>query len=134
MEMIGYVFMLIAVAIYAATLFIVPAGLVILAKTESLGSALSPPRLLTLIKRGDKPYLMLAVISVVIGLVCMLVVLSALFLVELSNMAFAVVGLLMAVAFTYMHFIWFHVLGRYAGENSKLVNELLASEPSSQSN
>jgi hypothetical protein len=133
MEMIGYVLMLITVAIYAATLFAVPAGLVILAKTQSLGSALSPSRLLALMKKGDKPYLMLAVISVVTGLVCMFVVLAALFLVELSDLAFVAVGLLMAVVFTYMHFVWFHVLGRYFGENSQRVSEVLASGPSSQS-
>ncbi len=131
MEMVGYIFLVITIAVYAASLFVVPAGLVILEKTRSVGSTLSPSRLLALIKRGDKPYLMLAGLSILIGLVCLLVAFAALFLVEFNEFAFIAVGLLMAAVFTYVHFVWFHILGRYTRENPQITSELTAQRLSS---
>jgi hypothetical protein len=124
MEMLGYIFLVITIVVYAASLFVAPAGLVVLEKTQSLGVTLSPSRLLALIKKGDKPYLMLAAVSIVFGLACLLVTFAALFLVGFNEFAFIAVALLMAAVFTYGHFVWFHILGRYSRENPTITSGL----------
>lgn len=118
---LGYVFMLLTVLIYAASLFILPAALLVMGNTGEIGAALNPGKALSIVKSGGQPYQMLAVVFVAAGLACMLVTLLAVFVVDIPIAGFIIAGLLMAVVFSYGHFIWFHVLGRFSRENPKLM-------------
>lgn len=122
LAILGYIFILLTVLVYAASLFILPAALLIIGNTGEIGSALNPGKALSIAKRGEKPYKILALIFVAAGFVCMLVTLLAVFVVEIPIAGFVISGLLMAAAFSYGHFIWFHVLGLFSRENAKLLN------------
>ena len=122
MEMIGLVCMVLTVLFYFGALFTVPAGIVIAEGTRTIGSALNPGKVMAMITKGGKPYLMLAAFSLVIGLPCLLVTLVAVFVGDFLPLGdFVVSGLLMAVVLSYAHFVWFHVLGRFSAENKKLI-------------
>ena len=56
----------------------------------------------------------------------MIVVLLAVFLVDIPLAGFVVAGLLMGVVLTYVNFIWFHVLGRFSRENHRLMFRIVA--------
>lgn len=125
-DVLGYVFMLLTILVYLGSLFLAPAGLVILSETESLGTALSPGRILSLVKNGGASYRTLGLVSVVTGSACMIVVLLAVFLVSIPVAGFIVAGLLMGLVLSYANFIWFHVLGMFSKENQKLTKGVLA--------
>lgn len=118
---IGYLMFVVTILIFVGSLFAVPAGLVTLLASGNIAAALNPKRLLAVITGGGRPYLTLAVISIAMGLPCLFVTLLGLYVSELIPVGFVVSGLLMAVAISYAHFIWFHVMGRFAGENRKVV-------------
>ncbi|MBI5569742.1 MAG: DUF4013 domain-containing protein [Desulfomonile tiedjei] len=126
MDLFGYIFTALTVLVYLGSLFVVPAGLVAFGVSHSLGVALDPRRWLALIKEGGTAYQMLAVTFVAAGFVCMVDVLLAVFLVDIPLAGFVVAGLLMALILSYVNFIWFHVLGRFAVENRKLTRRVLA--------
>ena len=130
MEMLGYIFMILTVAAYAASLCLASAALVILRQSHRLGEALNPSKIFSIVGKGGKPYMMLASVSVGTGLICMLAVLAAVFLADLLPLGSIVVALLMALVLSYGHFIWFHVLGRYSRENVAFTDQVLAAAPS----
>jgi predicted RNA-binding Zn-ribbon protein involved in translation (DUF1610 family) len=117
MPTLGYIFMGLTVLVFAASLLVIPASIVMLSTSGNLGQSLSPSRVVGMIKKTSPTYLMLAVFSVVTGMVCMVVTIVSLFLVEIPAAGFLVAGLLMALVFSYGHFVWFHVMGRFSGEN-----------------
>jgi hypothetical protein len=119
---VGYLFILLTALIYAVSLYILPAALLVMGNTGQIGAALNPGKALSIVKRGGKPYQMLALVFVAAGFACMLVTLIALFVVDIPIAGFAIAGLLMAAVFSYGHFIWFHVLGRFSRENPNLLN------------
>ena len=112
--------------VYAASLFMVPAALVVLGRSQQVKTAFSPGKIMALVKMGGQPYRMLALVSLATGLICMLAVFLAMFLVEIPDVGFLVSGLVMALVLSYGHFVWFHVLGRFSGENGKLTSQILA--------
>jgi hypothetical protein len=117
MATLGYLFMALTVLVFAASLFIIPASIVILSTSGNLGRSLSPSNVVDMIRRTAPTYFMLAVFSVITGMVCMVVTIISLFLVEIPAAGVLVAGLLMALVFSYGHFIWFHLMGRFAGES-----------------
>jgi hypothetical protein len=123
---VGYILMALIVLVYAASLFMVPAALVVLGSSQSVATAFSPGKIIALVKMGGQSYRMLAVVSLAAGLICMLAVVLAMFLVEIPGVGFLVSGLVMALVLSYGHFVWFHVLGRFVGENGKLTRQLLS--------
>jgi predicted RNA-binding Zn-ribbon protein involved in translation (DUF1610 family) len=125
LAMLGHVFMLLTVAVFAVSMFVVPASLVILGKSRSVGSALNPGLIVKVIKGGGTPYRMLVAVSAAAGLACMIVTIMDVFLTDIPLAGFIVAGLLSAIVFSYGHFIWFHVLGRFSRENPALVNQVL---------
>ncbi len=72
-------------------------------------------------KSGGQPYQMLAVVFVAAGFACMLVTLLAVFVGRYTDCGVYHRRFVMAVVFSYGHFIWFHVLGRFSRENPKLM-------------
>ena len=124
---VGYILMALIVLVYAASLCMVPAALVVLGSSQEVGTAFSPSKIIALVKMGGQSYRMLALVSLAAGLICMLTVVLAMFLVEIPDVGFLVSGLVMALVLSYGHFVWFHVLGRFAGENGKLTRQLLSS-------
>jgi hypothetical protein len=123
---LGYAFMVVTVLVYAGSLFVAPAALVIFEKSEQLGTALNPARIMKIVKRGGQPYRALSVFSMVAGLSAMLVTILAVFLGDIPDAGFLVAGFVMAMVLSYGHFVWFHVIGRFSGENAKLTTQVLA--------
>jgi hypothetical protein len=123
---VGYILMALIVLVYAASLFMVPAVLVVLDSSQKVATAFSPGKTMALVKMGGQSYRMMALVSVAAGLICMLTVVLAMFLVEIPGVGFLVSGLVMALVLSYGHFVWFHVLGRFAGENGKLTRQVLS--------
>jgi hypothetical protein len=117
MSLLGYVFVLLVVVVFAVTLLAVTAGLSVLARTGSVVAALNPLGILSAIRNGGSEYRKLAVHSLVVGMACMLVTLLAVFLTDIPGLGFVVAGLLMGVVFSYGHFIWFHELGRFSSQD-----------------
>jgi len=130
MTVLGYVFFLVTILIYLGSLFVVPSALAVLAATGKMKSALSPSSVLGMIKAGGRPYSMLAIVSISIGLACLLATTAGVFLVDVPNVGFVMSGLIMALVLSYGHFIWFHVLGRFASENTGLMKQV-AQHPAS---
>lgn len=121
MAEIGYAFIALTVLFYVASLYVVPASLLILENSGNLSAALNPMKILSVTVKGGKAYLMLAVVSIAAGLACMGITILAVFLTDIPAAGFLVAGLLMALVLSYAHFIWFHVLGRFSMENKQLV-------------
>jgi hypothetical protein len=126
--LVGYILMALIVLVYAASLFMVPAALVVLGSSQNVATAFSPGKIIALVKMGGQSYRTLALVSLAAGLICMLTVVLAMFLVEIPDVGFLVSGLVMALVLSYGHFVWFHVLGRFAGENGKLTRQVLSPE------
>jgi len=121
-ETIGYAFVALGLILYVGSLFTIPAGVVIVSGTGSIGSALNLGKVLGLITKGGKAYLMLAVFSLVVGLICLAITcVGVMLLTDVIPVGFVVSGLLMAIILSYAHFVWFHVLGRFSAENKKLL-------------
>ncbi|MFH1116165.1 MAG: DUF4013 domain-containing protein [Pseudomonadota bacterium] len=119
---LGYGLAFLGLISYIGSLFVVPAGLVIVDATRSIGSALSPGKVLGMITKGGKAYLMLAVLSILVGLICMAITFVSIWLVpDVIPVGFVVSGLLMAMVLSYAHFVWFHAMGRFSSENRKLL-------------
>ncbi|MDQ7783630.1 MAG: DUF4013 domain-containing protein [Desulfomonilaceae bacterium] len=119
---LGYALVIVSMILYLGSLFTVPAGLVIVDGTRSVGSALNPGRVLGVITKGGKAYLMLVLFSVVVGLTCITMTWAGvMFFSHVIPFGFVVSGLLMALILSYAHFVWFHVLGRFSAENKKLL-------------
>jgi hypothetical protein len=121
MTVLGYVFLVLTILVYFGSLFVLPSGLAVLGATEKLGSALSGSSIIGMIRDGGRPYSMLAMVSMVTGLACLLATCAAVFLADVPNVGFVVSGLVMALVLSYGHFIWFHVVGRFASENPSLL-------------
>lgn len=122
-NMLGYLFMILTVVVFAASLVVIPAGLVVLGTTERLGAALNPAGAIGIIKKGGRPYLMLVGFSLAAGMACMLVSVLSVFLVEIPVAGFLLAGLIMALVLSYGHFVWFHVVGRFSGQNRNLISQ-----------
>ncbi|MCA1959610.1 MAG: DUF4013 domain-containing protein [Desulfomonile sp.] len=120
MALVGYVFMLLTVAVYAASLFVAPAALTTLTTSGNLGRALSPGVVIGLIKKGGKAYRDLALLSVAAGMLCMVATLLAVFLIDIPIAGFLVAALLMGGVFSYGHFLWFHLVGRFSAAHKGL--------------
>jgi len=120
-DAIGYALMGATVLAFAGTLILIPSCLINLRLSRSMGAALSLGRALFVIKKGGRPYLMLAAVSITIGLVCMVATYGGFFLSIAIDFGFVVSGLLMAAVLSYVHFLWFHVLGLFTGENKKVL-------------
>jgi hypothetical protein len=125
MEMLGYVFLLFTLVIYGVSLLLVSAGLIILRQSQHLGKALNPSKIIALALSG-KSYTRLASVSITIGLVCMLAVLAAVFIVDLLPMGFLFAALIMGLVLSYGHFVWFHLLGEYSKENNAVTRQVPA--------
>ncbi len=121
MALLGYLSFVVLVLVYSGTLLIVPAALLELGNSKQLVAALNPMKAITLIKKSGKPYQTIALVSLAAGLACMIASLVAVFLTDVPVAGFLVAGLIMAAVFSYGHFIWFHVLGRFLKENSKML-------------
>ena len=117
MEMLGYVFLLFTPVIYGVSLLLVSPGLIILRQSQDLGEALNPSKTITVALSGES-YMRLASVSITIGLICMLAVLAAVFVVDLLPLGPMFAALIMGLVLSYGHFIWFHLLGEYSKENS----------------
>ena len=124
MAALGYVFILLTVLIFLGTMFVVPAALVTLAGTQDVRSTLNPGKLIACIRKGGRAYLMLGALSVAAGFACMMVTILSIFLTGIPIAGFIVSALLMAAVFSYGHFIWFHVLGRFSAENPSLTGQM----------
>lgn len=61
--LVGYILMALGILVYVASLFVVPASLVVLGSSQKIGTAFSPGKIVALIKGGGRPYRMLAVVS-----------------------------------------------------------------------
>jgi predicted RNA-binding Zn-ribbon protein involved in translation (DUF1610 family) len=125
-QLIGYLLMGLVVIVYAASLFVVPAALVVLGGSQNLTAAFSPGKVMAIVKNGGQPYRMLALVSLAAGLICMCVVVLAVFLAGIPDVGFLVSGLVMALVLSYGHFVWFHVLGRFVRENGQLTRQVLS--------
>jgi predicted RNA-binding Zn-ribbon protein involved in translation (DUF1610 family) len=124
LEILGYVFIVLTVLVYAGSLLAVPAGLVVLASSRNLGAALHPSRIVAVIKNGGQSYRMLTALSIGVGLVCMIAALSGVFLVDIPLAGFVVAGLVMALLLSYGNFVWFHGIGRFCQENSEQMKQV----------
>jgi hypothetical protein len=118
--LIGYIAMGLMILLFAGSMFLVPGSLVILEQTGNIGSALNPANAVALLRKSGRPYLMLSAVSVGIGMLGMLAVLAAVFITDI-DFGFIIAGLLMGLVLTYGHFVWFHVIGRYTGENAGII-------------
>lgn len=123
---LGYLFLGLTIIIFAVTMFVVPAALAILGASKKLGAALSPSKIISVVTKGGKSYLMLGAFSVAIGLCCMIATVMGVFLVDIPAAGFVLAGLVMALLISYAHFVWFHVLGRFSTENRPLMSKALA--------
>lgn len=121
----GYVFIALTVLVFAISMFLVPAALVILGTSHRIGVALNPSRIMAVVKRGGQPYRMLAAFSVAIGLACMTATIAAVLLTDIPGAGFVMAGIVMALVLSYAHFLWFHVLGRFSTENRLLMSQVL---------
>ncbi len=129
MTMLGYLFMVVTVGIFVASMFVIPASLVILQASQNVGLALSPAGAMMMIKKGGRPYLMLAAISVATGLACLCASIIGVLVSDITGAGFVPAGLVLAAVFSYGHFIWFHVLGRFSKENAALTNQVVSGVP-----
>jgi len=125
MEMLGYVFLLFTIVIYTVSLLMASAGLIILGQSQHLGEALNPSKIVA-VALGGKSYTRLAPVSITIGLICMLAVLAAVFIVDLLPLGFLFAALIMGLVLSYGHFIWFHLLGEYSKENGAVTRQVPA--------
>ena len=125
MPMYGYIFFALTILVYIGSLVVLPSGLVVLGATGRVGSALNPSKIMGIIKNGGQPYSMLVAVSLAAGLACMLAAVAGVFLVDVPGAGFVISGLVMALILSYGHFIWFHVLGRFATENRKLMKQVV---------
>jgi hypothetical protein len=128
METLGYVFLLLTLVIYSVSLLLVSPGLIILRQSQNLGEALNPSKMIAVALSGES-YMRLASISLAVGLICMLAVLAAVFIVDLLPVGFLFAALIMGLVLSYGHLIWFHLLGEYSKENSAV--KQLVSAPAS---
>jgi predicted RNA-binding Zn-ribbon protein involved in translation (DUF1610 family) len=126
MSMLGYIFLILTMVVFLGAMFIVPASLVLYGASGSLGIALNPARVLGLVKKGGKAYSMLAAVSVGVGFACMVITIANVFITDIPLIGFVIAGLLSALVFSYGHFVWFHVLGRFTGENSEVTNRVMS--------
>jgi hypothetical protein len=122
MPLLGYVSIALVVVVFSASLFVVPAALSIFGISGDLRAALNPSRILNVIKGGGRSYLMLVAFSIAAGMACMVVTIISVFLVEIPIVGIVTAGLIMALVFSYGHFIWFHVVGRFSRENESLTS------------
>lgn len=125
MEMLGYVFLLFTPVIYGVSLLLVSPGLIILRQSQNVGEALNPSRVIAVALSGDS-YMRLASVSIMMGLICMLAVLAAVFIVDLLPLGFLFAALIMGLVLSYVHFIWFHFLGGYSKGNSAVTRQVPA--------
>lgn len=123
MAVLGYVFILLTVLVFLGSMFVVPAALVTLAGTRNIGLALNPGKLIACIRKGGQAYTMLGTLSMAAGFACMIVTILSIFLTGIPIAGFIVSALLMAAVYSYGHFIWFHVLGRFSMENPSLTGQ-----------
>lgn len=121
----GYVFMALSIVVFVISLFIAPAALVLEDAGQGFSTALNPVKLLRLITRGSLAYRMLALASMGGGVVCMVAVLLAVFLVDIPLAGFVVAGLVMGLVLSYVNLIWFQILGRFSRENRRLVAQIV---------
>jgi hypothetical protein len=121
MTLFGYLAIVLTILVFMASLFVAPAALILQDAGQGFGSALSPAKVMRLIARGKTSYKMLALTSIGGGLACMVVVLLAVFLVDIPVAGFVVAGVVMGLVLTYFNLIWFRVLGRFSRENSRIV-------------
>ncbi len=130
MGMIGFVFTALTVVVFLGTMYVIPAALTTLTASDSVGAALNPGTFLKFVTQGGQSYRMAGAFSVGCGLVCMVIaLLTSLLLVEIPMAGFVVGGLVMALVFSYAHFLWFRVVGLFARENKRLAGRILAAIP-----
>jgi hypothetical protein len=126
MPLPGYIMLALTVLIYMASLFVVPASLVILGASRRLGAALNPGKAFAIVKKGGRAYSKLAMVSTALGLACMVAVGAGVFLADIPLAGFVVSGLVMALVLSYCHVVWFHVMGRFSKENKALTNQIVS--------
>ncbi len=116
----GYILMLLTLVVFIASLALAPAGLVTLYSYRNVGDAINPMKLVGLIKGSGQSYGSLVLVSVVVGLICMLITLLSVFLVEIAGAGFIIAGMGMAAVLSFSHFVWFHAMGRFSREQMKV--------------
>lgn len=125
----GYIGLILTILVFISSLFLMPAGLVILETSGNLAAALNPLKMVKLIKTSGSPYKALAMVSLGAGLLCLLAVVGAVFLVDIPDAGFIVAGVVLALVLSYCNFVWFHVLGRFCGENKSALGKVFSSVP-----
>jgi predicted RNA-binding Zn-ribbon protein involved in translation (DUF1610 family) len=119
-NLIGFLSMVLIPVVFLISLCFVPGGLIRHYSTQSIGSAINPPKLIGLVFTGGKPYGAIMLLSIILGLLCMMITLLSVFLTDLPGLGFIIAGFAMAAVFSLAHFIWFHAMGRLIQENKKL--------------
>jgi predicted RNA-binding Zn-ribbon protein involved in translation (DUF1610 family) len=122
---LGYLFILLTMAVFLGSLFFVPAALYILTASKDIGTALKPGKIIATIRKGGKSYTMFAGITLGVGFAAMAATILAIFLTEIPLAGFLVAAVLMAVVFSYGHLLWFHVTGRFTKENKAITEQVL---------
>jgi hypothetical protein len=123
--LIGWIALILTILLFAGSMFLVPGSLVILEQTGNIGAALNPANAIAFLQKSGRPYLMLSAVSVAMGFAGMLAVLASVFVTDI-DFGFIIAGLLMGLVLTYGHFVWFHVIGRYTGENAGTIQAVVA--------
>ena len=119
-NLIGFLSMVLIPVVFLISLCFVPGSLIRHYSNQSIGSAINPPKLISLVFTGGKPYGAIMLLSIILGLLCMMITLLSVFLTDLPGLGFIIAGLAMAAVFSLAHFIWFHAMGRLIQENKKL--------------
>jgi hypothetical protein len=117
MELLGYIFIAVTIAVYVISLYLASAGLLILGKSQKLGQALNPSIIIGVAAKSGGTYTGLGFSIIIIGIVCMLSVLAAVFITDLLPLGFLFASLIMTLVLSYGNFMWFHLLGTYLKMN-----------------
>lgn len=126
MSMLGHLFMALTVIVFVGSVLVAPAGLVVLESSGRLGDALSPGKVVAVMRKGGQGYRMLALVSVSAGMACLVGSFAGMFLAEAPVAGFLLSGLIMAMIFSYAHFVWFHGVGRFLRTYKQIRSQTVA--------
>jgi hypothetical protein len=107
MGVLGYIATVLMFLLFMGSMFVLPGALLNFAAGAGLTDALHPLKLIDAVKSRGQNYLPLGVLSVAAGLVCALGVIAAVFLTEIPDFGFVIAGIVLGIALTYAHFVWF---------------------------
>ncbi len=131
MELLGYIFIALTIAVYVVSLYLASAGLLILGKSQQLAQALNPSMAFGVAAKGGETYIGLGFAVIIIGIICMLSVLAAVFVTDVLPLGFLFAALIMTLVLSYGNFMWFHLLGVHLKMNVIGVNQIPTPAPAS---